>query len=128
MSPTFVMWPALQHARRVSLSNSMAHKDRLKIQLEPIRAPCNRFQPVFINDNSIKIGETWNFEQKKVWKKRIMGRVILYSATLQSFSLVILCGVCIHAARQLYKSCSPYYPLFMISIGTLLMSGTACSI
>ena len=54
-----------------------------------------------------------------------MGRVILYSATLQSFSLVILCGVCIHAARQLYKSCSPYYPLFMISIGTLLMSGNA---
>lgn len=27
----------------------MARKDRLKIQLEPIRAPCNRFKPVFIN-------------------------------------------------------------------------------
>ena len=115
------MWPALQPARRVSLSNSMARKDRLRIQLEPIRAPCNRFKPVFFDDKPIKTVIFWAW---KVWKKRIMGRVILYSATLQSFSLVILCGVCVHAARQLYKSCSPYYPVFMITIGTLLMSGT----
>ena len=37
----------------------MAHKDRLKIQLEPIRSPRNRLKPVFINDNSIKPVEFW---------------------------------------------------------------------
>ena len=65
------MWPALQHARRVSLSNSMARKDRLKTQLEPIRAPCNWFKRFKLNRSLLTITQLThlnrrNFEQKSL--------------------------------------------------------------
>lgn len=52
-----------------------------------------------------------------------MGRVILYAATLQSISLILLFLVCLEAARHLWCVLSGHYPLFMVSVFTLVSSG-----
>ena len=65
----------------------------------------------------------WNLLNFKVWRQKVMGQVILFSATFQSVSLILVAIFCFEAARYLWSILTDHFPLCIVCIISLIVSG-----